>query len=119
MGTSDAEQATITESELTPHNPSRPPPICYPLRVRQVVTIALASLTLGLAAQTAVDISKLGPQVGVRVTDFSLADQRGTTQSLRAAAGPKGTMLVFFRVGRLVTLLPHAAGRAATQPPAH
>ena len=39
----------------------------------------------------------LGPQIGAKVTDFSLADAQGRTHSIRSAAGPKGTMLVFFR----------------------
>ncbi len=70
---------------------------CYPRLVRLSAVLLALLASAGLAAQTAVDVTTLGPQVGARVTDFSLADQRGTTQSLRAAAGPKGTMLVFFR----------------------
>jgi hypothetical protein len=44
-----------------------------------------------------IDVSKLGPQVGQRVPDFSLKDQYGKTQSLRSIMGPKGAMLVFIR----------------------
>ncbi|MEP7310756.1 MAG: hypothetical protein ABJA98_35095 [Acidobacteriota bacterium] len=46
-------------------------------------------------AQT--DLSTLGPQVGQRAIDFSLPDQMGRIRTLKSAAGPKGTMLVFFR----------------------
>ena len=43
------------------------------------------------------DIASLGPQVGQRAIDFSLPDQRGRLRPLKSLAGPKGTMLVFFR----------------------
>jgi len=53
------------------------------------------------AAQTAprekIDVSKLGPQVGERVPDFSLNDQNGKTWTLSSIMGPKGAMLVFVR----------------------
>jgi len=44
-----------------------------------------------------IDLSKLGPQVGERVPDFSLKDQNGKTWNLQSIMGPKGAMLVFFR----------------------
>lgn len=44
-----------------------------------------------------VDLSKLGPQVGERVPDFSLRDQTGTMRTLESVMGPKGAMLVFNR----------------------
>ena len=44
-----------------------------------------------------IDVSKLGPQVGERVPDFSLKDQYGRTQTLRSIMGPRGAMLVFQR----------------------
>ena len=49
------------------------------------------------AARQKVDVSKLGPQVGQRVPDFSLRDQTGRTQTLQSVMGPRGAMLVFFR----------------------
>ena len=49
------------------------------------------------AAPVRIDVSKLGPQVGERVPDFSLPDQRGRTHTLRTIMGPKGAMLVFVR----------------------
>jgi len=48
-------------------------------------------------ARTKIDVSKLGPQVGERVPDFSLKDQNGKTQTLQSIMGPKGAMLVFIR----------------------
>jgi hypothetical protein len=65
--------------------------------VRRVV--ASGALTLAFAAATGAqtDISKLGPQVGGRAVDFQLVDQFGHPQSLESVAGPRGTMLVFFR----------------------
>ena len=50
-----------------------------------------------LPARQQIDVSKLGPQVGERVPDFSLRDQVGKTWSLRSLLGPKGMMLVFIR----------------------
>ena len=53
------------------------------------------------AAQTTarpkIDVSKLGPQVGERVPDFSLKDPNGQTQTLQSIMGPRGAMLVFLR----------------------
>jgi cytochrome oxidase Cu insertion factor (SCO1/SenC/PrrC family) len=43
------------------------------------------------------DVQKLGPQVGERVPDFTLMDQRGRSRTLTSLTGPKGLMLVFFR----------------------
>jgi hypothetical protein len=47
--------------------------------------------------RTPIDVSKLGPQVGDRVPDFSLRDQNGSTQTLQSIMGPKGATLVFIR----------------------
>ena len=55
------------------------------------------ALTLVVAVAAQIDVTKLGPQVGAQAIDFSLVDQSGRTQSLATIAGPKGTMLVFFR----------------------
>jgi hypothetical protein len=45
----------------------------------------------------AVDVSRLGPQVGARVPDFTLVDQTGTVRTLQSIMGPRGAMLVFIR----------------------
>jgi len=55
----------------------------------------LAALA-GRQAQT-VDVTTLGPQVGQPAITFQLPDQHGRPQTLASVAGPKGTMLVFFR----------------------
>jgi len=47
--------------------------------------------------RTKIDVSKLGPQVGERVPDFSLKDQNGSTRTLQSIMGSKGAMLVFVR----------------------
>ena len=44
-----------------------------------------------------VDVTTLGPQVGQKALDFSLPGHDGKIHNLASAAGPKGTMLVFFR----------------------
>jgi hypothetical protein len=56
----------------------------------------ITSAAMQVPAQK-IDLSKVGPQVGERVPDFSLKDQNGTTQTLQSIMGPKGAMLVFFR----------------------
>jgi len=58
--------------------------------------LAKATLPSQAPAQK-VDVSKLGPQVGERVPDFSLKDQSGKTWTLQSIMGAKGAMLVFFR----------------------
>jgi hypothetical protein len=60
-------------------------------------SLALLALLAQATAHTRVDLSKVGPQVGQRVPDFSLADQAGKTQTLQSVMGSKGAMLVFFR----------------------
>jgi hypothetical protein len=49
------------------------------------------------SARTGIDVSKLGPQIGERVPDFSLPDQTGRLQTLSSILGPTGAMLVFIR----------------------
>jgi peroxiredoxin len=46
---------------------------------------------------TRIDVSKLGPQVGERVPDFSLKDQTGKTRTLQSIMGRRGAVLVFVR----------------------
>ena len=58
-----------------------------------VATVVICAATLG--AQ--VDVTTLGPQAGGAAIDFRLNDQAGQPQTLKSVAGPKGTMLVFFR----------------------
>ncbi len=48
-------------------------------------------------ARERIDVSKIGPQVGERVPDFSLVDQTGSTRNLQSIMGPRGAMLVFIR----------------------
>jgi peroxiredoxin len=43
------------------------------------------------------DVQKLGPQVGSRVPDFTLLDQKSQSRTLASLMGPKGLMLVFNR----------------------
>jgi hypothetical protein len=49
------------------------------------------------AQSAAVDVSKIGPKLGAVAPAFSGTDQNGASQSLKTVAGPRGTMLVFFR----------------------
>lgn len=69
--------------------------------MRTIVRVML-SVAVGVGAVSAqqaqtVDVTTLGPQVGQKAITFQLPDQQGRPQSLASVAGPKGTMLVFFR----------------------
>jgi len=67
-------------------------------RVASVFVIAASLVWLSSAQErTRIDVSALGPQVGERVPDFSLQDQRGQEQTLQSLMGPRGLMLVFIR----------------------
>jgi hypothetical protein len=62
--------------------------------------LAVVFMTFHAHAQgtrTRVDVSRLGPQVGERVPDFSLPDQTGRVRNLQSIMGPRGAMLVFLR----------------------
>ena len=73
--------------------------------VTTVGTAVAVALLAALLAQTAamaqsparIDVSKLGPQVGERVPDFTLKDQNGKIWTLQSIMGPKGAMIVFYR----------------------
>jgi peroxiredoxin len=71
----------------------------FPLAAALVVAGGLAALTAAQLAstRTKIDVSRLGPQVGERVPNFSLKDQHGQLQTLQSIMGPKGAMLVFVR----------------------
>ena len=68
-----------------------------------LVALLVSSVVTGPAAgQTApvrqkIEVSKLGPQVGQRVPDFSLPDQTGRVRTLQSIMGPRGAMIVFVR----------------------
>ena len=40
---------------------------------------------------------KTGPGVGAAIPRFEASDQNGRKQTLESVAGPKGTLLVFYR----------------------
>jgi len=70
--------------------------------VPALLTAALLVATLRPVAgqsqpRQKIDVSKIGPQVGERVPDFSLKDQAGKVWTLQSIMGPKGAMLVFLR----------------------
>ena len=72
----------------------------FPLIFAVVMASSLLSQTPGQdhsALRQRIDVSKLGPQVGQRVPDFSLKDQNGKIWTLQSIMGPKGVMLVFIR----------------------
>ena len=61
------------------------------------LTVGLAALQQQQTPAPAIEVDKLGPQVGAAVPDFSLPDQHGERRSLKSLMGPKGAILVFFR----------------------
>ena len=70
------------------------------LMTKFIISIIAATSASILVAQSPgqkIDLSKLGPQVGERIPDFSLRDQSGKPWNLQSIMGPKGAMLVFYR----------------------
>ncbi len=74
---------------------------------KKLMVIVMATLIVGLTwrvyaptstpTRTRIDVSKLGPQVGERVPDFSLPDQNGQLHTLNSIMGPNGALLLFHR----------------------
>ncbi|MCA1562652.1 MAG: hypothetical protein LC804_21095 [Acidobacteria bacterium] len=63
-----------------------------------LVSVSVRATTQQPAPQPGVpDVQKLGPQLGSRVPDFTLLDQKGQSRTLASLMGPKGLMLVLFR----------------------
>jgi hypothetical protein len=75
------------------------PEDAMPSRLRRLLSSAFCALAVAspVAGQSTVDVNALGPKVGARAIDFRLVDQSGQPRTLDSVAGPKGTMLVFFR----------------------
>jgi len=72
------------------------------------MTVVAMTVALGIAhaqqpaapapqPRPVINVQALGPQVGRRIPDFTLADQTGTPRTLRSLMGSKGLMLVLFR----------------------
>jgi cytochrome oxidase Cu insertion factor (SCO1/SenC/PrrC family) len=59
--------------------------------------VAAAAVSVTAQEVRRVNVSKLGPQVGQPVPDFTLPDQHGKSRTLQSVMGPKGAMIVFFR----------------------
>ena len=67
------------------------------MRMHQVVVILLSAATVLAQPRTPIDVSRLGPQVGGQVPDFTLRDQNGASRSLESVMRERGAMLVFIR----------------------
>ena len=69
------------------------------MRTMMRLMLVAVGLSAALSAQQTqtVDVTTLGPQVGQKAIGFQLPDQHGRSRTLASVAGPKGTMLVFFR----------------------
>jgi hypothetical protein len=59
--------------------------------------VAFALTILSAQAPGPIDTSRIGPQVGQAVPAIDGIDQFGKRVTLASSAGPRGTMLVFFR----------------------
>jgi hypothetical protein len=72
-----------------------------PAMLLGVVLGASLAVNLGAGAQPsplpAVDVQRLGPQVGESVPAFSLPDHAGKVWTLKDVLGAKGALLVFAR----------------------
>ena len=53
--------------------------------------------SLLLTCSTAVAAIETGPEVGTRVPDFKVQDQKGETRTLADLSGPEGLLLLFHR----------------------
>ena len=56
-----------------------------------------ATISQTRADTRALDVSKIGPQIGDKAPDFSLREQEGEVNTLSSLLGPKGLILVFIR----------------------
>jgi hypothetical protein len=75
-------------------------PLLVPLAALLLSTSVAGDAAGGQATASTrarVDVSKLGPQVGQRVPDFSLPDHTGRVRTLESIMGARGAMLVFLR----------------------
>lgn len=61
------------------------------------ILATMVAVPVHAQTRTQIDVSKLGPQVGERVPDFTLVDQSGRQRTLQSIMGPRGAMLVFVR----------------------
>lgn len=63
-----------------------------------IVALLLVFPTMATAQDgVSIDVSTLGPQVGERVPEFNLPDQKGQFRSLDSLMGPNGIILMFHR----------------------
>jgi len=65
--------------------------------MRGIVGAILVFLAAAVLTAQQVDVSSVGPAIGVRVPDFSGPDQFGRTRDLQSVLGREGVLLVFFR----------------------
>ena len=75
-------------------------PLLVSLAALLLSTWGVGDAAGGQAAESTrvkVDVTRLGPQVGERVPDFSLPDHTGRVRTLESIMGPRGAMLVFLR----------------------
>jgi cytochrome oxidase Cu insertion factor (SCO1/SenC/PrrC family) len=67
------------------------------LCIATITTVATSHNQQPASPVTAPDVTKLGPQVGEKVPDFTLPDQNGRNRTLASLSGSKGLVLVFNR----------------------
>lgn len=59
--------------------------------------LLLAAASIAAQEPAAIDVNRLGPQIGERVPDFSGIDHTGRARTLASVMGDRGAMIVFFR----------------------
>ena len=67
------------------------------MRIPPLAAVFFAAATLAAQPRTPVDVTRLGPQVGEQVPDFTLRDQNGAARTLQSVMGDRGAMIVFIR----------------------
>ena len=75
----------------------RPPRRPAPPLALALLAVLFAHTAAMSQSPARIDVSKIGPQVGERVPEFTLKDQNGKPRTLQSIMGPKGAMLVFYR----------------------
>jgi hypothetical protein len=69
-----------------------------PTAGRLLVAVTLLAIACDVSeSRRPIDVHALGPEVGERVPDFALPDQKGRVVSLDDVLRPNGAILMFYR----------------------
>ena len=82
----------FTSNDETPFGPR-----CASIALASFILLSIGGASAQELTPSKIEVSKLGPQVGEIVPDFSLPDQHGKLWTRDSIMGSKGAMLVFVR----------------------